>query len=224
MTTQTSATTEAAPALLTGHPGDVSAGTTERSLTLPTVVERWRATSHWGMAIFLLTEATLFGSLLSAYFYLRFNNSQWPLGGIDPPELVLPIIMTVLLLSSSGFMIWAESSIRNDNRTGLRIGLAVAWLLSAAFLVLQGIEYSRETFSPTTNAYGSIFFTVTGLHGTHVFIALLIGLYTQARAWLGHFNRERLVAVQNTSLYWHFVDGVWLFIFACLYLYPHLLK
>ncbi len=205
-------------------PALVPAGTTEQDLRLPTIARGFRSTAHWGMLIFILSEATLFGSLLSAYFYLRFNNSQWPLGGIDPPELLLPAIMTVILLASSGFMIFAESGIRDGDQSRLRLGMGIAWLLSAAFLLLQAYEYSHETFSPLTNAYGSAFFTITGLHGTHVFVALLIGLFTMARAWLGHFDEHRYVAVQNTVLYWHFVDVVWLFVFASLYLYPHLLK
>jgi cytochrome c oxidase subunit III len=204
-------------------PTSARAGTTARAVDLSVAATGLASTSRWGMIAFLLTEATLFGALFSAYFYLRFNNSQWPLGGIEPPELLLPGIMTVALILSSVFMAFAESATRKDRQGQLRLGLAIAWLLSAAFLVMQGIEYSREVFSPQTNAYGSIFFMITGLHGTHVFVGLLIALYTQARAWLGHFHARRSVAVSNTALYWHFVDGIWLIVFTVLYLYPHVL-
>ncbi len=202
----------------------VQAGTTARALALPLRAGSWQATSNWGMLVFILTEATLFAAMISAYFYLRFNNSQWPLGGIDAPELLLPAIMTVILIASSIFMAIAESGVRGGSQGRLRFGMAVAWILSAAFLVLQAYEYSHETFGPATNAYGSAFFTITGLHGSHVFVALLIGAFVQVRAWLGHFDAKHFVAVQNTALYWHFVDVVWLFVFTCLYLYPHLLK
>lgn len=205
-------------------PSSAQAGSTTKTFELPVSATGLASTSRWGMIILLLTEATLFGALFSAYFYLRFNNSQWPLGKIEPPELLLPGIMTGALILSSVFMALAESAARKSRQGQLRLMLAIAWLLSAAFLVMQGFEYSGETFTPQTNAYGSIFFMITGLHGTHVLVGLLIALYTQVRAWLGHFNERRSVAVSNTALYWHFVDGIWLIVFTVLYLYPNWLR
>ena len=178
-------------------------------------------TGWWGVVFLLVTEAGLFASLLMAYFYTRSTAGVWPPPGIEPPELRLPLIMTVLLLSSSVTMIWAELSIRRGNQGGLRLGLALSWLLAASFLVLQVVEYSRETIGLTDGAYGSAFFTITGIHGLHVAGALLLMAVIQVRAWLGHFDRNHLLAVSAGALYWHFVDVVWIFILASLYLTPH---
>jgi heme/copper-type cytochrome/quinol oxidase subunit 3 len=75
--------------------------------------------------------------------------------------------------------------------------------------------------TPRSNAYGSIFYTITSLHGSHVAVGLMMLLFVQVRAWLGHFRAGNDVTVHNASMYWHFVDVVWLFVFTCLYLSPH---
>ena len=79
-----------------------------------------------------------------------------------------------------------------------------------------------EEFTPRTNAYGSLFFAITGFHGMHVMVGLLLILFVQVRAWLGHFDRTRHLHVQTTAMYWHFVDAVWVVIMLSLYIGPHL--
>src|SRR5437762_8813851 len=101
---------------------------------LPTEVEGARSVGWWGMVLLITTEATLFACLLFSYFYLRVSSSQWPLGGIKRPELLLPGIMTAVLLASSAPMAWAERGIRRGRRGQLLAGLALSFLLGAAFL------------------------------------------------------------------------------------------
>ena len=171
------------------------------------------------------TEATLFATLLVSYFYLRFQSGpEWPPDGIAPPTLELPMIMTALLLGSSVPMHWADTGIRKGRQGRLRAGLLLAFLMGAAFLGLMAVEYfeALREFTPQTNAYGSIFYATTGFHGTHVLVGLLMNLWLQVRAWLGHFGAERHSHVQNVTLYWHFVDAVWIFVLASLYLSPNL--
>lgn len=174
--------------------------TTRQELTiahpLPRTTAGVRATGWWGAVAFITTEATLFGSLISAYFYLRSGATQWPPDGIKKPELLLPLIMTVILLSSSAPMVAAEMSIKRGSQMGLRVGLAIAFLLGTLFLAFQVIEYSKSEFTPKTNAYGSLFFAITGLHGAHVFLALVLNVGMQARAWSGHFTKRRYQAIQ----------------------------
>src|SRR5262249_481751 len=144
----------------------------------------------------IANEAALFGALLTAYFYLRSSAPQWPLGGIEVPRLGLPILNTVLLVSSSLCVIFAEHGITHGHTGRLRLGLAAAFLLALAFLSIQVFEYIQETFTPQTNAYGSLFYTITGLHGLHVLAGLVMLAVIQVRAWLGHFDRQRYLGVQ----------------------------
>jgi heme/copper-type cytochrome/quinol oxidase subunit 3 len=174
---------------------------TAPSKALSTTATGSRALGWWGMALFILTEAALFLTLIFSYFYIQMGTPTWPPEGIKPPDLRLPIIMTVILLSSSAPVFWAESGIRKGSQGRLRWGLALAFLLGAVFLGLQGYEYSNKEFSPQTNAYGSLFFIITGLHGTHLLAGMALNGVTQAQAWLSHFDERRHLAVQNTAMY-----------------------
>ena len=119
-------------------------------------------------------------------------------------------------------MWWADSGIRSGSQLRLMLGLAASFGLGALFLLIQGFEYTRLGFAPQVNAYGSAFFTITAFHGGHVLAGLVMMALMQVRTWLGHFDARRHLAIETTALYWHFVDGVWIFIFATLYLSPYL--
>ena len=180
-----------------------------------------RALGWWGMTWLIATEAALFAYLLFAYFYLASAaQTRWPPSG--PPELSLALPNTFVLLASSAALLWAERGMDRDRPGRLRLGLAVTILLGAAFLVVQGFEYHRAAFSPSTDAYGSLFFTITGLHGAHVLVGLLMNAFALAMALAGPLTRARRVAIHNAALYWHFVDVVWLVVFTCLYLSPRM--
>ena len=182
-----------------------------------------RTIGWWGMLMLILTEATLFAGLLSTYFYLRFTSPTWPTGDIRRPELLLAGINTIILISSSWPIQMAVRSIRRSgSRARLALGLGIGWVLGVLFLSLQMVEYARSDFLPQTNAYGSLFFTITGLHGLHVLVGIALVTVVLIRTWLGHFTQRRYQAVENVVLYWHFVDAVWIFIFASLYLSPYL--
>lgn len=178
-------------------------------------------TGTMGMLLFILTEATLFATFLVSYFFLRFQSTpRWPPDGIETPTLVLPSIMTVILLSSSVPMHIADAGIRRGSRLRLRLGLLVSFVLGAIFLGLQAVEYVEKLreFTPQTNAYGSLFFMITGFHGAHVAGGLLLNLWVQIQAGRGFYGPARHLTVRNVALYWHFVDAVWIAIFSSLYL------
>jgi heme/copper-type cytochrome/quinol oxidase subunit 3 len=178
----------------------------------------------WGMALLIVTEAVLFGSMLTGYFYIRSTTTGWPPEGIARPELLLPAIGTALLIGSSVPMVLAELSIKRGNQALLRAGLLGSFVLGAAFIGVQGYEYSHSEFSFTANVYTSLFFVITGLHGLHVLAGLGLNGVIQVRSWLGHFTEEHHLAVSNVAMYWHFVDVVWLFVLGTVYVSPHLLK
>lgn len=193
---------------------------------LPEHVSGPAAYGWWGMVWLIATEAMLFAALLASYFYIRYQSgAQWPPGGVEPPSLALPLLMSAILWSSSVPVHVAERGIRKGDQTALRFGLLAGFLLGATFLVLQVVvEYPEVAteFVPEDGAYASLFFTITGFHGVHVLVGLLFNAWTQVRAWRGAFSADRHLTVQNFTMYWHFVDIVWLFILSSLYLSPHL--
>ena len=187
---------------------------------LPVGASGPRSVGWWGMAGVIVTETAFFAYLLFSYFYLGSQSTNpWP---SDVPRVLLPLVNTGILLSSSIAVVWAETGIRRGRSTRLRAGLGLAILLGATFLGLQLLEYSREKASATHDAYGSLFYTITGFHGAHVFVGLIMLAVVLVRAFRGHFAQGRHEAVSNAAMYWHFVDAVWLVVFTSLYISPHL--
>jgi cytochrome c oxidase subunit 3 len=189
---------------------------------LPIRLTGSKSPGWWGMVWLCATEAMLFASFLGAYFFLRGSVEAFAAEGGQYVPLTRPLVMTMLLLSSSVTAWWGETRIKRGDTKQLRIGLAITFMLGVAFLGVQASEYAHRETSWTTSAYDSLFITITGFHGAHVAGGLLMNLYVQVRAWLGHFDAGRHDAVSNSVFYWHFVDAVWLFILAALYLSPRL--
>jgi cytochrome c oxidase subunit I+III len=175
------------------------AGTTSTEFgELPVGASGRRSVGWWGMAGVVTTEGAFFAYLLFAYFYLgSMSVNPWP---SEMPGLALPIVNTALLLASSGVVWWAERGVRAGRTTRLRAGLALAVALGVAFLALQAVEYGREKASATHDAYGSLFYTITGFHGAHVFVGLVMLSVVLARALRGHFAAGRHEAVSNAAL------------------------
>jgi heme/copper-type cytochrome/quinol oxidase subunit 3 len=204
--------------------GGIAAATGAEALTTEAPVAR--SPGWWGMVMFVVTEATLFACLLGSYFYLRFQHGgPWPPDGIRAPTLLLPLVMTAVLVPSSLPMAWAERGIRRGRRRRLRVGLAATMLLGATFLTLQAIEYAEKLreFTLTTNAYGSLFYVITGFHGFHVLIGVtMIGWLLAAVSRRDGMCAARHERVRDVAIYWHFVDLVWVGILFTIYLSPRL--
>ncbi|MGI8710665.1 MAG: cytochrome c oxidase subunit 3 [Acidimicrobiales bacterium] len=175
----------------------------------------------WGVVGFMATEATIFATLLAAYFFVRAGSPAWPQGGIEVPELKKISVATVVLLSSSIPLFVAEPAARKGNIRRVRAMLAVTFVMGAAFSVHQAMEYQELTFGIRDNAYASLFYVITGLHGIHVLVGLLMSLVVQAKAWTGRITAERTLTLTVYSYYWHLVDVVWIFVFSSLYLSAH---
>lgn len=191
------------------------------SYSLPVGLRESHTSGWWGMLLVIATEASFFAYLLFSYFYLASMAGSWPPHGA--PELRIAGPNTIILVASSLAMWWGESGIRRGNQGRLRIGLLLTLVLGVVFLSLQAVEYRGLPFTPQSNAYGSLFYTITGFHGAHVAAGLLMNVVVQLRAWLGHFTADQHLAVSNVALYWHFVDVVWLVVFTSLYLSPRFL-
>ncbi|MGK2954788.1 MAG: cytochrome c oxidase subunit 3 [Solirubrobacterales bacterium] len=174
-----------------------------------------------GILLFILSEIMLFGAFFAAYFFLRVvaDPDAWPPVGIELPVLVAGI-NTVILVSSSFTIHYALEAIKHNNHRGLKLGLGITWLLGATFLFIQINEYVHIGFTPRDGAFGSIFFSLTGLHGAHVFIGLLLLTFANVRAWRGHFGPEQKdhLGVEVPGIYWHFVDIMWIIVFLAIYI------
>jgi heme/copper-type cytochrome/quinol oxidase subunit 3 len=182
-----------------------------------------KSTGYWGVISLIATEAALFGSLIFGYYYLASGSPHWPPVGLHPPDIYHGGIGTALLFSSSIPMYYADRSIKKGSNLRLMIGLSVTMMLAAMFLGLEILDYAASDFIPQENAYSSLFYTITGIHALHVFVGILLMGGLMPRAWLGHFNAERHGAVENISLYWHFVGAVWAVIFASLWVFPRVI-
>jgi cytochrome c oxidase subunit III len=125
---------------------------------------------------------------------------------------------TIILVTSSFTMHWGLQAIKRGNRSGLQAGLTLTFLLGLTFVLTQILEYSRIGFAPYTNAFGTIFFCLTGLHGAHVFVGLTILAAMTARAFRGHFSPQAHHGVEIGGIYWHFVDVMWIVVFTTIYI------
>jgi len=173
-----------------------------------------------GMFLFIASEAMLFGAFFTAYFMVRVVNPEapdWPLEPFHLPVFIAGV-NTAVLVTSSFTMHWALQSIKRGNRTGLKAGLLLTFFMGLAFLITQMLEYARIGFNPADGVFGTIFYGLTGLHGAHVFVGLtLLGIAT-VRAFRGHYTPEHHHGVELPGIYWHFVDVMWIVVYATIYL------
>jgi cytochrome c oxidase subunit 3 len=173
-----------------------------------------------GILLFILSEVMLFGAFFAIYFFLRVVVSppHWPPQGIHLPVAVAGV-NTAILVSSSFTVHYALESIRRGNRTGLKLGLVATWLLGATFLFIQLNEYAHLGFSARDTSFGTVFYSLTGLHGAHVFVGLMLLTFATIRSFRGHFGPEASdhLGVEVVGIYWHFVDVMWIIVFTTVY-------
>jgi cytochrome c oxidase subunit 3 len=171
-----------------------------------------------GMLLFIASEVMVFGSFFTAYFFIRIvNNYPWPPEGDELPVFVAGV-NTAILVTSSFTMHWALQSIKRGSRAGLQAGMVLTFALGLVFLLTQAREYSRVGFAPHDNAFGTIFYGLTGLHGAHVFVGLTLLLMVTIRAFRGHFSPEHHHGVEIPGIYWHFVDVMWIVVYTTIYI------
>jgi cytochrome c oxidase subunit 3 len=170
-----------------------------------------------GMLLFIISEVMIFGAFFTAYFFIRIAEGEsWPAPGTTLPVPVA-FVNTLILVSSSFTLHWAEQSIKRGNRFGLKAGMLTTFLLGCTFLFIQINEYANLGFAPQDHAQQTIFYSLTGLHGAHVFIGLLILLSVTVRAFRGHYSPESHRGVEVPGIYWHFVDIMWIVVFTTVY-------
>ncbi|MGB0506841.1 MAG: cytochrome c oxidase subunit 3 [Pikeienuella sp.] len=191
---------------------------------------------RYGVIMFITSEVMFF----SAWFWSFFKHALFPMAdpetlngassrmpdGIWPPAGIetfdpwhLPLINTLILLTSGCAATWAHHAVQEDDRHGLKWGLIYAVVLGVLFTITQAYEYGHAAFSFDGNIYGANFFMATGFHGFHVLVGTIFLAICLIRATKGHFTSEAHIGFEAAAWYWHFVDVVWLFLFAAVYIW-----
>jgi cytochrome c oxidase subunit 3 len=176
----------------------------------------------YGMMLFILTEASLFIMLFTAYFYLAQGGWRWLQE--KPPALHYVIPMLILLLASSAVAYWGEQQVKKEAYHRGRIALIITIAMGLVFLALSALDYKEHLrdLTPRTDAYGSIFYTITTFHVAHICLGLCILAFALFLPKLEPRQWSPYRPYHSATMYWHFVDLVWVFIVAFLYIAPNI--
>ena len=175
------------------------------------------------MWLFLGSEVMFFTGLIGAYIVLRFGAGTWadPLDPDYPLDIPLTAANTFLLICSSVSLVWALQGFQTDNRRQGNLGLLITTLIGAGFVGVQVYEYLTlwsHGMLPRSDLFASCFYAMTGFHGLHVAIGVAGLACLTVMGYAGRFNSRDYATVENWGLYWHFVDLVWIILFAIVYL------
>jgi len=190
----------------------------------------------WAVVLFVSSETMFFSALFTTYFYLHARIPAWEpifqkctevecekptwqsLTNIAGLEIPLVLINTIVLVSSSVTMQLAVNAIRKDRRRAATTWLAITVAAGIWFITGQGYEYLHLGFQPGNGVFAATFFTLTGFHGAHVTGGIVANALTLFRTTRGHFSSRRHLLFEGASIYWHFVDIVWIGLFTTIYI------
>nr|DAZ87539.1 TPA_asm: cytochrome c oxidase subunit 3 [Trichosia splendens] len=177
----------------------------------------------WGMILFIISEIFFFFSFFWSFFHSSLSPNielgmNWPPMGIQPfNPFQIPLLNTVILLSSGISVTWAHHSLMENNHSQCTQSLLITILLGVYFSMLQAYEYMEAPFSIADSVYGSTFFMATGFHGIHVLIGTMFLFICLIRHLKFHFSKTHHFGFEAAAWYWHFVDVVWLFLYISIY-------
>jgi cytochrome c oxidase subunit III len=173
----------------------------------------------FGLLVFLFSEGMLFLGLFAAYLTFRSVAPAWPPEGTPELELLLPGVNTAILVSSSFVIHQADAAIKRDDIKSVRWWFLATFVMGVIFLCGQLYEYNHLEFGLTTNLFASTFYVLTGFHGFHVFVGLTIIALVGLRSLKpGAFLGGKHYGIEAASIYWHFVDIIWIILFLLLYI------
>nr|AOY39830.1 cytochrome c oxidase subunit 3 [Pityogenes trepanatus] len=178
---------------------------------------------RWGMILFITSEIFFFIAFFWAFFHASLSPSielgmNWPPKGIHPfNQLEIPLLNTLILLTSGLTITWAHHSLMENNAKQAIQSLSITVFLGFYFTLLQGYEYLEAPFTIADSIYGSTFFMTTGLHGLHVIVGSTFLFICLIRMMKNHFSPTHHFGFEAAAWYWHFVDVVWLFLYISIY-------
>jgi cytochrome c oxidase subunit III len=184
---------------------------------LPPVAQGSRVTIWWGVLGLVAIEATALGLLVAAYFYLRRNFATWPPVGTSPPDLLPGTVNLIVLLASVVPMYFTDRSARLERRRGVATWLAITTVLSLAAFGLRVLEFHGTHCRWDTHAYGSVVWTILGMHAGHLVASNVENLALLLLFIRGPVQRKHFTDANVNALYWYFVSLGWLPVYAILY-------
>ena len=176
-----------------------------------------------GIVLFIISEVFAFLSVFWAFFHSSLSpaveiGGSWPPMGITPLDpFAIPLLNTILLLSSGAFVTYGHHALIQGDRKGAILGTLLTIIFAVVFTALQYYEYSEAAFTITDSVYGTVFYASTGLHGLHVIVGTIFILVGFIRLVNYHLTDTHHQGHEAGILYWHFVDVVWLFLFIAVY-------
>ncbi len=176
-----------------------------------------------GIILFIVSEALFFMSIFWAFFHSALTptvelGAQWPPMGIEPINpFELPLLNTIILLSSGATVTYSHHSLIYKKRTGALYGSIATVILAIIFTIFQGIEYSVSSFTISDGAFGTCFYFSTAFHGVHVIVGTIFLSVALWRIYKYHLTNNHHIGFEGGILYWHFVDVVWLFLYIAVY-------
>ena len=174
----------------------------------------------FGVTVFLLSESIVFLSFFFTYIALRLTTPQWVPPGVSGPEpSTFVIINTIILLSSSVVIQLAERALSRHHLVKFRWLWLMTALMGTYFLIGQGIEWSHLDFGLKTGLMGATFYILTGFHGLHVLSGVILQVIMLVRSLTANRHNNGHFGVSATTLFWHFVDGIWVILFSLLYIW-----
>nr|YP_010329907.1 cytochrome c oxidase subunit III [Cucullia pustulata]UNP54657.1 cytochrome c oxidase subunit 3 [Cucullia pustulata] len=178
---------------------------------------------RWGMILFIISEVFFFISFFWAFFHSSLApnieiGTMWPPKSIIPfNPFQIPLLNTIILISSGVSVTWAHHAIMENNNSQMTQGLFITIILGIYFTILQTYEYFEAPFTIADSIYGSTFFMATGFHGLHVIIGTMFLLICLIRHLNNHFSSNHHFGFEAAAWYWHFVDVIWLFLYISIY-------
>lgn len=176
-----------------------------------------------GVILFIVSEVMAFLSVFWSFFHSSLAptieiGGSWPPVGIETLDaFAIPLLNTILLLSSGAFITWGHHALIKGNRGQAIFGTFITIILAILFTGLQAFEYMEAPFSFADSVYGTVFFASTGLHGLHVIVGTLFISVAFIRMINYHLTDSHHLGFEASILYWHFVDVVWIFLFIAVY-------